>query len=145
MVALLAFATHASARLGAQEPTQEPAQEPARAARALPRGTVIAAGDVMVLGDSLPRELPIGWITRRVVQVGEPLRPPTIGRTPVVHTGRSVSLVAGTRVLQVVRTALALEDGAPGDTIKVRVDRGAIVTAIVRDSVTVVPAPSSRP
>jgi flagella basal body P-ring formation protein FlgA len=116
-----------------------------RAARLMPRGTVITADDIMVLGDSLPRTLPIGWITRRVVQSGEMLRPPAIGRAPVITSGTRVTITAGTARIAISRSGTALADGAPGDTIPVRVDRASSISAIVRDSLTVVPLASSRP
>lgn len=121
------------------------AAQPARAARALPRGTVITPDDIMVLGDTLPAELPLGWVTRRLVQPGEALRAPAVGPAPVVRTGHPVSLVAGSPLVRIVRTGSALEDGARGDTIRVRFHRGATITVVVRDSNTVVPVPSLHP
>lgn len=116
-----------------------------RAARLMPRGTVITAGDIMLLGDSLPRTLPVGWITRRVVQSGEALRPPAIGRAPVILSGTRVTITAGSARVAISRSGTALADGAPGDTIPVRVDRANTISVIVRDSLIVVPLASSRP
>lgn len=132
-------------RVDAQQSDSAVGPQPARAARVLPRGTVLSADDIMVLGDALPAELPLGWVTRRVIQQGEALRAPAIGRAPVVHSGLLVVLRAGDRRISVTRTGTALEDGAPGDTIRVRLDRGATINAIVRDSTTVVPAIPFRP
>lgn len=132
----LALSVALASAVGAQAP---------RAARLMPRGTVITADDIMVLGDSLPRPLPIGWITRRVVQSGEALRPPAIGRTPVISSGRRVTIQGGNARINISRAGIALADGAPGDTILVRIDRASTIHAIVRDSLTVVPAAPSRP
>ncbi len=138
---LAAFAATA----GAQQAQAASGEQPARAARVIPRGTVLSADDIMFLGDSIPAVLPIGWVTRRVVQVGEALRPPAIGQAPVVHNGSNVQVRAGNARLSVQRFGTALEAGAVGDTIRVRLDRAASIHAIVRDSITVVPVTSSRP
>ena len=139
----LSFALATLARSAAAQ-TAAPDTTP-RATRVIPRGSVLTADDIMVVGDSLPQALPLGWVTRRVVQAGEALRPPAIGRAPVVHTGRSVSLIAGTSTVRIVRSGAALEDGAPGDTIRVRFGGGATVAAVVRDSNTVLPVSPIRP
>jgi len=133
------------ARAEAQQPQAASGEQPARAARVIPRGTVLSADDIMILGDSIPAVLPLGWVTRRVVQVGEALRPPAIGRSPVVANGAMVNVRTGTARVAAVRIGTALEAGAVGDTIRVRLDRAASISAIVRDSATVVPVTLSRP
>jgi flagella basal body P-ring formation protein FlgA len=120
-------------------------EQPARAARAIPRGTILSADDIMILGDSMPRSIPLGWITRRLVQPGEELRPPAIARSPVVQTGAAVTLRVSTARISGTRSAVTLEAGAPGDTIRVRLERAPSVAVIVRDSLTVVPVLPSRP
>lgn len=141
---LLASSAVAHAQVGPVAPGAAN-EQPARAARAIPRGTVLGADDIMILGDSMPTTLPLGWVTRRLVQPGEALRPPAIGRSPVVQSGGTVTLRAGTARMSASRSAVALEAGAPGDTIRVRLERAPSIAVIVRDSNTVVPVHPFRP
>lgn len=106
------------------------------AARTMPRGHVLSPGDLAV-GPVAPSAFPVGWVTKRVVREGEPLRPPAIGRAPVVQAGATVNAVSGTRLVRVVRRAVAVGEGAHGDTILVRVARQAAMPAVVVDSSTV--------
>jgi flagella basal body P-ring formation protein FlgA len=113
------------------------------AARTLPRGTVLGPDDIRS-GSPDPTAWPIGWVTRRVIRAGETLRPPAIGRPPLVRTGSAVSAVGGTGQVRIVRSAIAVGSGARGDTILVRVPRQAAIPAVVVDSSTVhiLPPPS---
>jgi flagella basal body P-ring formation protein FlgA len=106
-----------------------------RAARALARGVVIAVEDVV--GAMSADAVPVGWVTRRVIREGEPLRAPAIGRVPVVRSGAFVTARVPSPRVRITRDAKVLADGGAGDTVLVRLDRNATVTAVVLDSVTV--------
>jgi flagella basal body P-ring formation protein FlgA len=106
------------------------------AVRTLARGVVIAADDLV---GAMPSDAaPVGWVTRRVIREGEPLRTPAIGRAPVVRSGAAVTARLPSVRVQITRDAKVLTDGGPGDTVFVRLDRHATVSAVVLDSATVI-------
>jgi len=107
----------------------------ALAARELPRGTVIAVADVV--GDTATARPIAGWVTRRVVKKGEPLREPAISPAPVVTNGETVLLRATVEGITVSRSATALADGAIGAAVRVRLSSQRTVNAIVTGPATV--------
>lgn len=121
------------------------AQDGPRAARTLERGAIISAADIT--GDSVSPAAAalLGAVTRRVVREGELLRPPAVGRPPVVQAGALVRARVRTARIALVRDATVLADGAAGDTVPVRLDRATRVPAIVRDSATVELIPERAP
>jgi flagellar basal body P-ring formation protein FlgA len=91
------------------------------AARDLPRGTVLEAGDFRFQA-STELEGPVGWVTRRVVNEGEVLRPPTIAPADVVRSGDPVQLVWRSGDLELRLSGHAMGSAAVGEVVRVRVD-----------------------
>ena len=114
-----------------------------RAARALARGTVLAPEHFENSPEGVaPDGAPVGWITRRVIRAGEPLRPPAISRRPLIASGDSVGAHAVVGPVTVIRPATALTHGLEGDTLRVRLHRGPARLAVVLDPRTVRLLPS---
>jgi hypothetical protein len=61
----------------------------------------------------------------------------------VIQAGATVSAVTGSGRVRLVRSAVAVGEGARGDTILVRVPRQAAMPAVVVDSTTVTFLPPS--
>ena len=99
------------------------------AARALPRGTVLGTADLVMEERSL-EEGPSGYITdpqealgkrtTRPLLLGLPVTSPVLEQIQVVARGQRVSLVVESPYLSVRTAGTALEDGAPGDRIRVQ-------------------------
>jgi flagellar basal body P-ring formation protein FlgA len=118
---LLAFATHPTAAQQGIAPV---------AARDLPRGVALSEADVSVAAGS-PGESVVGWVTRRVVRVGEPLRPPAIARPQLVHAGEEVTVrLQGSGVALTLRGTAAAGAGM-GEKVWVRVGTGWRIEGIV--------------
>lgn len=125
MRALFAFLLLAAApRLAASQ---------AVAARELPRGAVLAAEDIA--GDTTPQVT--GWVTRRVVKKGEPLREPAVTPAPIVTHGAAVTIRATVEGVTVSRPAIALADGSLGAAVRVRLSSQRTVNAVVTGPATV--------
>ena len=110
------------------------------AARRIDRGSVLTKGDVA--GPSAAVE---GWVSRRVIQPGEPLEPPAVSPPLLVRSrqGVTVRLTSGTIHLLIDGTALA--DGSLGDTIYIRLDARRRIRAVVsRDGIVTAVALPSR-
>jgi flagella basal body P-ring formation protein FlgA len=108
------------------------AQDPAGAtvpvaARIIPRGRVLSADDIADIPAG-PAERPAarrpaaGWVARRLIAAGEPLREPSV--SPPVHLlpGDTVEAVRTTNGLTLALKATALQGAAIGDRVAVRVD-----------------------
>lgn len=104
-----------------------PAQRVAVAARALVRGTVLAATDIAwrdTTADAAARGAGVaeGWITRRVVAAGEPLRAPAVAPPPVVRANAPVRLVLRRDGVTLTLEGRAARDASLGERVEVRVD-----------------------
>ena len=117
------------------------AQSPA-AARDLPRGHVLEAGDIVASSaldgstDGTAHVQP-GWITRRVVREGELLRAPAVAPPPTVARGDAVTVRWNIEGVQITMPGVALGDAEAGDSILVRLDALRRVSAVVRGPSTV--------
>ena len=99
------------------------------AARALPRGTVLGTTDLVMEERNLD-ESPSGYLTdpqealgkrtTRPLLLGLPITSPVLEQVQVVARGQRVSLVVESPYLSVRTAGTALEDGAPGDRIRVQ-------------------------
>lgn len=123
----------------------------ALAARDLPRGTVLRSSDIeMVVSDgenttaafasaASASELPAaGWVVRRLVHKGEPLRAPAVVPPVLIAAGSPVSLVWEVGELRVTRTGTAVGAAYAGETVTVRVDAKRRFTGIATAPGTVV-------
>lgn len=96
------------------------------AARALPRGTVLAERDIALVpaasltapaSDSLVRA---GWVTRRLVRAGEVLRAPAVAPAPLFSANHAVRFLVRRSGFQMSFDGTAVVAASLGDTIPVR-------------------------
>ncbi|MBI2406703.1 MAG: flagellar basal body P-ring formation protein FlgA [Gemmatimonadetes bacterium] len=137
--ALLAYG--ASSALLAQSPptTPSPALPAApagalsvvgpRAARDLARDQALLRSDIA--GDSAAADSLTGWVARRRLRAGEPLRYPAIGRPALVVAGADVTVVSSVDGVSITRSGTALSGGARGERIRVRLEGTRILVATV--------------
>jgi flagella basal body P-ring formation protein FlgA len=102
------------------------------AAREIARGVELTGADIS--GDSTERA---GWLTRRVIHAGEPLKEPAVVPPQLVRAGTEITVRAETGGVTVTRTGTALMSGSLGERVRVRIDTQHIVTGIVAGSATV--------
>jgi flagella basal body P-ring formation protein FlgA len=102
-----------------------------RAARAIARGAVLTHADIAV--DSSARadssvagaaSVAPGWVARRVIAAGEPLRPPAVAPPPVVRTGDTVQVVWAGGTVRLSTRGQAANAAAAGERVTVRLDDG---------------------
>ena len=144
LVALLALVgTPLGATLGAQgmRPVPRPAvgRVPV-AARALARGEVLTAADIAFFADTV-REVrertraagawgttasaaPVGagWVVRRAIAAGEPLRAPAVTPPDAVRYGQPVRVVYRESGLAITISGTAVADAPVGARVAVRVE-----------------------
>jgi flagella basal body P-ring formation protein FlgA len=97
----------------------------------LARGVALTAADIDTVvtderrasGVERRAEWPApGWITRRVMRAGEPLRAPAVAPPPLVAGGARVTLVWEVDGLRLTREGTALGAARRGERVLVRVD-----------------------
>lgn len=101
------------------------------ATRDLPRNHVLMAADFEIMLDSVNRArgtpaaaaVPeAGWITRRVVRAGEPLRSPAVEPPPAITVGDTVTVVwTMSDGIRVTRAGVALGSAMSGEPVLVRI------------------------
>jgi flagella basal body P-ring formation protein FlgA len=102
------------------------------AARTIPRGTTLAAVDIATdSADDIQAAALVGWITRRIVHEGEPLRAPAIAPPHLVHAGGLVTISAIVEGVAASRDGTALADASLGEHVRVRLDAQRIITGTV--------------
>lgn len=121
--ALLALAA-LSAPLPAQDAgaTSQPV-----AARIIPRGRVLTADDLaerpVASGERPPARRPgVGWVARRLIGAGEPLREPAVAPPVALAAGDTVRALRDAGGVRIALRATALQDAALGQRVAVRVD-----------------------
>jgi flagellar basal body P-ring formation protein FlgA len=126
MSAALAFAAvvAASGPALAQEPSSSTVPV---AARIIPRGHVLSADDITELPASNGerpafRRVAAGWVARRLIAAGEPLREPSVTPPVTVLPGDTVDAIKTASGLTLTLKATALQHAAIGDRVAVRVD-----------------------
>jgi flagellar basal body P-ring formation protein FlgA len=100
------------------------------AARALPRGAVLApqdilyppSSDVAPAAASTVSAVSPGWVTRRTIAEGEPLRPPAVSPPALVAVGAPVQLVWRDGPVELRLAGRALNAAAAGERVTVQVD-----------------------
>lgn len=118
------------------------AQRVAVAARALPRGAVLAAADIDSAAApsrahaATPAVVTAGWVTRRVVAAGEPLAPPAVAPPPMVAAGDTVRLVRQAGGIALTLRGVAMAHAPLGARVGVRVPgRGRFEGTVVASAV----------
>jgi flagella basal body P-ring formation protein FlgA len=113
------------------------AQAAPRAARDLTRGLALSAADMT--GDPTDARILhlVGWVTRRAIRAGEPLREPAIGPPQLVRAGETVSIRLVATGMVVARTGTAMMAGALGDRVRIRLDDQHSLTGVVSGPKTV--------
>src|SRR5690606_30298771 len=81
---------------------------------------VLAAADIVPAAADAP--MPVGWVTRRVVQAGEELRAPTIAPPNLVTAGETVQLLWRQGSLELRVRGRAMGSAAEGERVLVHVD-----------------------
>lgn len=119
------------------------------AARELRRGAVLREDDIdtmVVAAGELPsawsatateQSVGPGWVTRRLIRQGEPLRAPAVAPPALVMVGADVTLVWQVGSLQVTRQGTAMGPGYLGDQVVVRVDATRRFTGTITGPATV--------
>jgi len=102
------------------------------ATRALQRGDTLRAADIAVVDTTIvwrwSTAIPdttrahVGWVTRRAISVGEVLRYPAVGASPVVHVGQRVSAIYQDGPVRILLTGTATNSAALGAPVGVRID-----------------------
>ncbi len=138
LVALIALALLTARLAGAQAPQRGGAQRRvAVAVRSLSRGTVLDAGDFeyrdtsMARGVSDTTSVGMGWVTRRVIAVGEVLREPAVEPPLIVTANDPVEAIWQDHNVRLSIRAIATRNGALGDRVVVRTEQGRRMDATV--------------
>ncbi len=120
LAGLLAGAAVAAA---AQAPVATASPAPV-AARVIPRGAVLVADDIAPVAGvpDTGRRVAPGWIARRRIDLGEPLRPPAVVPPMVVQAGDTVLATLRQDGVALTVRAVALGAAAVGDRLAVRLD-----------------------
>ena len=95
------------------------------AARALPRGTVLEDRDIAYRpapSGATRVEVAAGWVTKRVIAEGEPLREPAVAPPALISSGQVVQLVWTDGKIEVRITGRAMNAATAGGRVTVRVD-----------------------
>ena len=88
-----------------------------RAVRSLAAGVTSAAIVPATQGDSL-----VGWMTRRLITMGEPLRAPAVTPPQLVKSGDVVDIVFQSEGVSVTMRGKATRSAALGERVLVRMD-----------------------
>ena len=112
----------------------------ARAARAIARDAVLAAGDVQTTEGEWPSvpfvRLPaaedvVGLTARRDIAPGEPLTATVLDVPPLVRAGDDVTVVATVGAVRISNSGKAGSSGRQGDTIRVTPENGRPLRAVI--------------
>jgi flagella basal body P-ring formation protein FlgA len=104
--------------------------EEAVAARRLERGAVLAEGDIerrSVVHWGAPPDAPavaVGWVTRRVIPAGEPLRAPAVAPPLLIDAGELVQVIVRRGAVELTLRARATGPAAAGGRVAVRTEAG---------------------
>jgi flagella basal body P-ring formation protein FlgA len=94
------------------------------AAREIARGTVLTDQDVTypagVERDSTGA--PVGWVARRVIAAGEPLREPAVTPPDLVHVGDAVQAVFRDGPIEMRLIGRAMGAARAGEKVMIRID-----------------------
>ncbi|MFN3375285.1 MAG: flagellar basal body P-ring formation chaperone FlgA [Burkholderiaceae bacterium] len=114
--------------------------------RNVPPGTVLTAADAQEMeidwaADNSPvvaqPEQWVGQVASRALAAGQPLRQSMVRAPSVFRAGAQVRVTAQGPGFVVAGAGQALSDGGVGQTVRVRMDNGRVISGIVSDSGTV--------
>ena len=72
-----------------------------------------------------------GWVTHRVIRVGEAIAPPAVTPPPTIALGQSVDFVVSHGGVEISLRATAMYSATVGDTVAVRLATHQRATGIV--------------
>jgi flagella basal body P-ring formation protein FlgA len=107
------------------------------ASRTLPRGVVLRPADLtlemrVVRHSTIAARTPAaGWITRRVIRVGEVIAAPAVMPAPTIAVGQDVRFVVSRGGVELSLPATAMFSATLGDTVAVRLATQRRATGIV--------------
>ena len=110
------------------------------AARPIARGTTLSAADIrrdsVVIWSAPPAVAGVapGWIARRLITPGQPLRPPAVAPAPLVRAGVDADVEWSTGPVRISRRGTAATDGSLGDQVWIRLGDGRRVRGTVTGS-----------
>jgi len=113
------------------------AQTVARATRDLERGHALQRADIRSDSTDPATRRVVGWVTRRAIRAGEPLRSPAIGPPPMVHTGETISILLVAAGITLTREGTALMAGSLGDRVRIQLDKNRSLSGVVAGPATV--------
>ena len=101
------------------------------AARRLERGVTLTEADIaraVAVQWGEPQrdaaDVGAGWVTRRVIAAGEPLRPPAVAPPLLVNAGELVQVVVRRGSVELTLRAQAVSSAAAGEQVTVRTEAG---------------------
>jgi flagellar basal body P-ring formation protein FlgA len=106
------------------------------ATHAIPRGSVLAAGDVdyrdstLSVGADTNRVAP-GWVTRRMIAAGEVLRAPAVEPPTAVSANQQVAVEWADQNVRLSMRGIATRNAPVGSRVSVRMESGRRVDAMV--------------
>jgi len=97
------------------------------AARQIARGAAITAADIRheagrPTGVADDAAVAPGWVARRVIAEGEPLREPAVGRPPLIRAGEEVDAVWSEGGITLLVRGTAIGAAGAGERVLVRID-----------------------
>jgi flagella basal body P-ring formation protein FlgA len=107
------------------------AQQGYVASRSLPRGHTLVAEDMTAGAAAVARTrdasretrvAPVGWVTKRVLAAGEPLRAPAVAPPEAVRAGQPVDVLWTDGAIQLRLKGTAMHAAALGARVTVRID-----------------------
>lgn len=119
--------------------------------RPLDRGDTLRAGDLrredrVVRGRPPERDsVRPGWVARRALRAGEPLRPPAVTPPAAVESGAAVKALLSHGSVELAVPGRASGSAALGETVRVRLETGRRVLGVaVADGVVRIERPGGR-
>lgn len=113
------------------------AQAAPHATRNLERGHALRLADITSDSTDPATRRVVGWVTRRAVRTGEPLRSPAIGPPPMVRTGETISIQLVAAGIRLTREGTALTSGSLGDRVRIQLANDRSLTGVVAGPSTV--------
>jgi flagella basal body P-ring formation protein FlgA len=106
------------------------------ATHAIPRGAVLAAGDVEYRDSTLSmtadtNHVAPGWVTRRLIAAGEVLRAPAVEPPTAVSANQQVAVEWSDQNVRLSMRGIATRNAPVGSRVSVRMESGRRVDAMV--------------